>query len=72
MQEVEKASQGKDQITEFVALEETCRSTLTQKHTYHHELSTGADELSEAQQEVLLSGENLGQLRRQGTGEGKW
>lgn len=45
-------------------------STHTQKHSYRHKLSTGADKLSEAEQEVLFSWENLGQLEREMTA--KW
>lgn len=37
------------------------------RHSYRHKLGTGADKLSEAEQEVLFSWENLGQLDREMT-----
>jgi len=40
------------------------KAKKAQKQTYRHELSAGADKLSEAEQEVLFSWENLGQLER--------
>lgn len=49
-------------------------TTYTHAHihslTYRHELSTGADKLSEAEQEVLFSRENLCQLEKEMGG--KW
>lgn len=36
----------------------------TQQHTHCHELGAGTNKLSEAEQEVLLGGQNLGQLQR--------
>ena len=38
--------------------------TQSDTHSYRHKLSAGADKLSEAEQEVLFSWENLGQLER--------
>lgn len=46
--------------------------TQSDTHSYRHKLSAGADKLSEAEQEVLFSWENLGQLEREMTGKWEW
>lgn len=57
-------------MTEFVRRRRRLRILTRAEHTYRHELGAGADKLSEAEQEVLFSGENLGQLEKEMMG--KW
>lgn len=75
-----KLLQKTNQLTEFIKRrQQLCIKkiywlihTHSQIHSYRHELSTGADKLSEAQQEVLFSWENLGQLKREMTRKWEW
>lgn len=46
--------------------------THSETLTYRHKLSAGADKLSEAEQEVLFSWENLGQLQRHDRQKQQW
>lgn len=77
---VQKVLQRTDQMTELVKRrKQLCIKkiygpihTHSETHSYRHELSTGADKLSEAEQEVLFSWENLGQLEREMTGKWEW
>lgn len=54
-------------MTEFMKRRHIHTHIHSETHSYRHKLSTGADKLSEAEQEVLFSGENLGQLARERT-----
>lgn len=56
-------------MTEFIKTQQPI-GPIRRTATYRHELSAGADKLSEAEQEVLFSWENLGQLDREM--RGKW
>lgn len=56
-------------MTEFIKTQQPI-GLIRRTATYRHELSAGADKLSEAEQEVLFSWENLGQLDREM--RGKW
>lgn len=58
-------------MTEFIKTQGPIQA-IKRTATYRHELGTGADKLSEAEQEVLFSRENLGQLDREMTGKWKW
>lgn len=63
--------QSAGQMTEFITTQRPTQA-IKRTATYRHELGAGADELSEAEQEVLFSWENLGQLDREMTGKWKW
>lgn len=63
--------QSAGQMTEFIKIQQPIQP-IKRTATYRHELGTGADKLSEAEQEVLFSWENLGQLDREMTGKWKW
>lgn len=77
---VQKLLQRTDQMTQFVKRrQQLCIKKIHQPiqrrsetHSYRHELSAGADKLSEAEQEVLFSWKNLGQLDREKTGKWEW
>lgn len=62
---------GLVKMTEFMETQQPIQA-IKRTATYRHELGAGADKLSEAEQEVLFSWENLGQLDRETTGKWKW